>query len=226
MHLWDKPKGFYGSTPIVAGTISLAVGAGLAAAMQKTGDVAVAYFGDGAVEEGVVHECLNLAQILKIPVLFVVENNLFSSHMHISLRQPKDATVRFADAHDMAAELIDGNDVVEVSRAAGRLIERARAGEGPGFLEAVTQRWYGHVDWREDIDVGVNRSTADLDQWRRRDPVARLEAALLGAGHMTKSEGEEIRRSLREEIESAWATAATDPYPAPEALLARVYVEK
>ena len=89
MHLWDQPNGFYGSVPIVSGTVPLAVGAALAAKLQAGGDVGVAYLGDGAVEEGVVHESLNLARMLKAPAIFVVENNIFASHMHISLRQPK-----------------------------------------------------------------------------------------------------------------------------------------
>lgn len=226
MHLWDQPRGFYGSVPIVAGTVSLAVGAGLAARLQRTDDVAVAYFGDGAVEEGVVHESLNLARMLKAPVLFVVENNLFSSHMHISLRQPAVATSRFAVAHDIPYELVDGNDVVQVEQASRRLAERARRGEGPGFLEAVTFRWYGHVDWREDIDVGVNRSTDDLEHWRARDPIARLEAALRAAGHWDDERAAALDAELTSTVETAWAQAMQDPYPDPGATLQRVYARR
>ena len=223
MHLWDQPRGFYGSVPIVAGTVSLAVGAGLAAKLSGTRDVAVAYFGDGAVEEGVVHESLNLARMLKAPVLFVVENNLFSSHMHISLRQPLDATARFAAAHDMPFEIIDGNDIGVVERAAQRLVEHSRAGNGPGFLEAVTARWYGHVDWREDVDVGVHRSPDDLENWRRRDPIARLVAGLSAHGAWSEKQHDELAGTIRKKIDVAWAQALRDPYPPPEALLERVY---
>jgi pyruvate dehydrogenase E1 component alpha subunit len=162
MHLWDQSQGFYGSVPIVAGTVPLAVGAALAAKMQKSSDVAVAYLGDGAMEEGVVHESLNLARIYNLPVLFVVENNLFASPMHISLRQPKDSTARFAEANDIPWRLLDGNNVTLVASTAAEFIAEMRAGKGPMFLEAVTHRWYGHVDWREDIDVGVHRSLDEL----------------------------------------------------------------
>ena len=223
MHLWDQPRGFYGSVPIVAGTVSLAVGAGLAAKLSGTDDVAVSYFGDGAVEEGVVHESLNLARILKAPVLFVVENNLFSSHMHISLRQPLAATARFAEAHDMPFEIIDGNDIVAVEAASQRLISQARAGYGPAFLEAVTARWYGHVDWREDIDVGVNRSPDDLENWRKRDPVARLVSGLRANGAWSTAEHDELVTDISEQVRSAWAQALQDPYPPDSALLDRVY---
>ena len=118
MHLWDKPNGFYGSVPIVSGTVSIAVGAALAAKLQKTSDIAVAYFGDGAIEEGVVHESLNLAKILNLPILFVVENNLFASHMHISLRQPTTSVSRFAEANSIPFSIVDGNDVCSIATVA------------------------------------------------------------------------------------------------------------
>ena len=223
MHLWDEPSGFYGSVPIVAGTVPLAVGAGMAAKMQGNGDVSVSYLGDGAVEEGIVHESLNLASQFDVPVIFVVENNLFASHMHISLRQPKDSTARFALANDIPAEVVDGNDVVAVAAAAARLVAAARRGEGPGFLEAVTYRWYGHVDWREDIDVGVHRSNDELEDWRARDPVARLATSMIAAGWWSGADSAHVEAELDEEIEAAWEQAVADPYPPPEALLDRVY---
>jgi len=225
MHLWDQTKGFYGSVPIVAGTVALAVGAGLAAKLQKTGDVAVAYLGDGAVEEGVVHESLNLARIQNIPVIFVVENNLFASHMHISIRQPSDATARFAVANDIPARVIDGNDVIAVSETAEEAVTRAREGGGPSFIEAVTYRWYGHVDWRDDIDVGVNRSQDDVANWKARDPIARLRAAMVAQGHWSAAQDADLDAKLTREVEEAWERAMQDPYPAESALLDRVYAK-
>ncbi len=225
MHLWDQRRGFYGSVPIVAGTVPLAVGAGLAAKLQKTGDVAVAYLGDGAVEEGVVHESLNLARIQNIPVIFVVENNLFASHMHISTRQPNDSTARFAHANDVPYRVVDGNDVVAMAFAAGELIADARLGKGPGFIEAVTFRWYGHVDWREDIDVGIHRSVEELDNWRQRDPIRRLKEAMLIAGVWTEKDDEALELTLKTEVDAAWTKAMQAPYPASTALLDRVYFQ-
>jgi pyruvate dehydrogenase E1 component alpha subunit len=223
MHLWDQPNGFYGSVPIVSGTVPLAVGAALAAKMQGGGDVGVSYLGDGAMEEGVVHESLNLARMLKAPAIFVVENNLFASHMHISLRQPKEATARFASANDIPYEIVDGNDVVKVRAAAARLIDRARAGHGPGFLEAVTYRWYGHVDWREDIDVGVNRSTEEVGAWRKRDPIARLVAGLQTLGWIDADHLAAMEAKIAEEVAEAWALAQSDAYPPLSALTSRVF---
>lgn len=223
MHLWDQPNGFYGSVPIVSGTVPLAVGAALAAKMQGTGDVGVAYLGDGAVEEGVVHESLNLARILKAPAIFVVENNLFASHMHISLRQPKESAARFADANDIPYDVVDGNDVVKVREAAARLIKQARSGNGPGFLEAVTYRWYGHVDWREDIDVGVNRSSVDVNAWRKRDPIARLVEGLIKMDWINKVQLVLLENEIAAEVANAWEKALSDPYPSDSAVTSRVF---
>lgn len=222
MHLYGAAVGFAGSVPIVAGTIPLAAGAALAAQMDGKGDIGVAYFGDGAAEEGAVHETLNLASVFKLPLLFVCENNLFSSHLHISLRQPRDAIARFADAHAVSYEIVDGNDVVAASRAAGRLVEQARKGEGPGFLETVTYRWRGHVGPREDVDVGVNRS-GDLPLWKRRDPVRRLLEALEAAGAMTRRQFDDMQAAVAAEIGEAWRRAEAAPFPAPAALLDLVY---
>jgi TPP-dependent pyruvate/acetoin dehydrogenase alpha subunit len=223
MHLWDQPNGFYGSVPIVAGTVPLAVGAGLAAKMQGTKDIAVAYFGDGAAEEGVVHESLNLASQLKIPILFVCENNLFSSHMHISQRQPLQSVARFAVANGIQHKVVDGNNLIEVNAAAEQLINSSRAGNGPVFIEAVTYRQYGHVDWRDDIDVGVNRSLEDLTTWRNRDPITRLARAL------TARESEMEQMILRQQAEvtvminAAWDLAEKGEFPSADALLGTVY---
>ena len=223
MHLWHEPSGFYGSVPIVSGTVPLAVGAGLASKLQKKKDVAVAFFGDGAIEEGIVHESLNLAKVLNIPVIFVVENNLFASHMHISKRQPNSSTSRFAAANEIPYEIIDGNNVVEVSKSAKKVIEKAREGHGPAFLELVTYRWYGHVDWREDIDVGVHRSQEDLENWKKLDPIFRLKMAMISRGIITEESFESLVNELQDNADSSWSDAEDDEYPDSEALLSCVY---
>jgi pyruvate dehydrogenase E1 component alpha subunit len=223
MHLWDQSVGFYGSVPIVAGTVPLAVGAGLAAKLRGEDSIAVSYLGDGAVEEGVVHESLNLASTLKIPVIFVVENNLFASHMHISIRQPSDSTARFAQANAISSELVDGNDVIALSKIAKEAVDHAKSGLGPFFIEAVTYRWYGHVDWREDIDVGVNRSQKNVASWKARDPISRLREAMISEGIWSTKEDDELTNTLASDIETAWKQAMNDPYPHPDALLERVY---
>ncbi|MBA5249978.1 Pyruvate dehydrogenase E1 component alpha subunit [hydrothermal vent metagenome] len=223
MHLCDQSSGFYGSVPIVAGTVSLAVGAAMAAKLQKTDDISVAYIGDGAVEEGVVHESFNLAKMQKAPMLFVIENNLFASHMHISLRQPSDMVARFAVANDIPYQLVDGNDVVAVAKATKELVVDIRAGKGPRLLELVTYRWYGHVDWRDDVDVGVERSVDDIDNWKARDPIARLSKAMIKGNFWDLKQEEILNNQLNENIQVAWDKAMNDPYPSMDATLKYVY---
>lgn len=223
MHLWDQSSGFYGSVPIVAGTVPLALGAGLAAKFQKNGDVAISYLGDGAMEEGVVHECLNLAKTQNIPIIFIVENNLFASHMHISTRQPNAFTSRFAIANKIPSLTIDGNDISAISTSAKEMINNSRNGNGPGFIELITYRWYGHVDWRDDVDVGVNRSAEDLQKWKMLDPVKRLKRAMIDIDLITESEFFELVEELKLKVESDWELALKEPFPEEETLLANVY---
>ena len=223
MHLWDVSNGFFGSTPIVAGTVPLAVGAGIAAKLQSSGDVGVAYFGDGAIEEGVVHEALNLASCQKVPVLFVAENNLFSSHLHISLRQPSSMLSRFAIANAIPHKVVDGNDVVAIWKATQELLLEARAGRNPGFLEAVTYRWFGHVDWREDIDVGVNRSVEDLEDWRKRDPISRLSQGMIRAGIWSVNQEHLLSEEVRCFIKASWERAVNDPFATNAVTMEYVY---
>lgn len=223
MHLWDKPNGFWGSVPIVAGTVPIAVGAALAAKLQGTRDVGVSYLGDGAIEEGVVHESLNLAKILMLPAVFVVENNLFASHMHIQQRQPNTSTARFAFANSIPYKIVDGNDVTAVAGASAELINKVRDGGGPALIEVVTYRWYGHVDWREDIDVGLNRSTEDLNKWKKRDPIKRLRESMISRELWSDSEQTQLDTEIDDLIESSWNIALTDPFPVAQSLLSRVY---
>lgn len=228
MHLISEKNGFYGSVPIVGATISMAVGAGLAAQMDKPKrqdmDVGVTYFGDGAAEEGVLHESMNFASKFRVPVIFICENNLFSSHLHILLRQPENRVARYAEAHDMNVEVVDGNDVEAVAQAAQRLLQAARNGKGPGFLEAVTYRWRGHVGPSEDNDVGLKRSD-ELQKWKKRDPVRRLEEALVNYKILTAAQVAGLKTEINAHVESAWAQAEKDPYPAAEFLYKNVYKE-
>jgi pyruvate dehydrogenase E1 component alpha subunit len=225
MHLISVANGFYGSVPIVGATIPIAVGAGLAAKKDGKGDIAISYFGDGATEEGSFHESMNLAVVLGAPVLFVCENNMFSSHLHISLRQPKDSLVRYAAAHNVEYARVDGNDIVAVSNAAERAIARMRSSGGPFFLECVTYRWLGHVGPRDDEDVGVKRKD-DLFLWKKRDPIARLFRSLVKAGAVNAGHLGEITARLRKRVDEAWTQAEQDPFPGPAALLDRTWTTR
>jgi pyruvate dehydrogenase E1 component alpha subunit len=225
MHLVDKSVGFHGSVPIVGATIPIATGAALAAKLDGRGDIAVAFFGDGATEEGVFHESMNLAAAQRLPIVFVCENNLFSSHLDIALRQPSDRVARYADAHRVKAFTVDGNDVVGVMKATVDLVSAARSGHGPGFLEAVTYRHRGHVGPKEDIDVGVRRSMSDLHAWKTLDPIRRLVDALAAASMITPAKVEARERELRRRVAAACDRAKAAPYPPTSALLDVVFSE-
>jgi TPP-dependent pyruvate/acetoin dehydrogenase alpha subunit len=222
MHLTDRDHGLLGTVPIVAATIPIAVGAALAAKMDGAGDIAVSFFGDGATEEGVFHESMNLAAVLKVPVLFVCENNLFSSHLHIDLRQPSDSVSRYAAAHRIDHDRLDGNDVLAVAGAVSSAVEDMRKSNRPHFLELVTYRWRGHVGPSEDEDVGVRRKD-DLAVWKGRDPIARLEKALTDAEQIEEGTAAAMWKRARAEISAAWEEALTDPFPTGETLLDIVY---
>lgn len=219
MHLLAAGQGILGTVPIVAGTVPLAVGAAMAYKMRKEGRAAVAFFGDGAFEEGHVHESMNLAALYRLPVIFLCENNLYSSHMHWTERRVADNLDKAGELHSIPSHRVDGNDVEAVYRAASAAVERARAGEGPSFLECRTFRWRGHVGASSDIDVGVQRR-GELAEWVARDPIARVEARLRDEGI------EQIDRSpIHQEIESALGRARLAAAPAPECVFDHVYAE-
>jgi pyruvate dehydrogenase E1 component alpha subunit len=203
----------------------MAVGAALAAKLEGSKALAVSFFGDGATEEGVFHESMNLAAISRLPVIFACENNLFSSHLHIRERQPADSVARYAQAHLVALEVVDGNDVRAVTAAARRAAERARVGGGPTFLELVTYRWRGHVGPSEDIDVGVFRNQ-DLVHWKKRDPIERMRSAMINAGAIKSSDAEALNQTATQRVAEAVAKARVAPWPQQEAVEQYVFASK
>ena len=207
MHLIDKENKFYGSVPIVAGTIPLGVGYALANKLKKNNGIGVVYLGDGATEEGVVYESLNMSAILEIPVLFVVENNLYSSHLHISERQKINNCTKLAQAAKVKSEQIDGNCVKTVYEAAKELIEYIRKNKKPAFLEGLTYRWLGHVDWREDLDVGISRTFDEINEWKLKDPIKRHREFMIENYDFSQKDFLIIEEELREMIYQDWDKA-------------------
>ena len=156
-------------------------------------------------------------------VIFVVENNMYSSHMDIAQRQPYDSVARFARSHAVESRVVDGNDVIAVSNAAGELIARARKGDGPGFLEGVTYRWLGHVGANHDIDVGVRRSISELDAWKARDPIKRLELAMKNLKIYDQNHFDQFKEKTAGDLERMVIEARNAPWPEYSALLDYVY---
>jgi pyruvate dehydrogenase E1 component alpha subunit len=222
MHLYDPSIGFGGSVPIVGASVPIAVGAALAAKKDKLGDIAVSYLGDSACEEGAVQESFNLASIMKLPIIFVVENNLFASHMHIDLRQPHNSTARFAEAHGISFKVIDGNNLTDIYKASQKAVKYCRENKGPYFIEAMTYRWRGHVGPREDTDVGVKRKD-DLNKWKKRDPIRRLKDALINKNIFSEKDFNEITKSIDKELDNQWNKALKAPFPSKNLLKEIVY---
>ena len=221
-HLIDLDVGFMGSAPILASTISVGVGAAWAAKRRAENKVCVIYFGDGATEEGAFHEALNFAGVNRLPVVFVCENNLYSVHTPLEIRQPPRSIHSLAHAHGMVGAAGDGNDVDEVWRLAETGVERARNGEGPTLLEFATYRWKEHVGPAEDDSLGY-RSSDEIATWMARCPVTSYERRLLQDGSVTPSILSQVRQEIDGEIQDAFAFAKASQFPGTEALGRYVY---
>jgi pyruvate dehydrogenase E1 component alpha subunit len=223
MHLVDLSVNMLGSTPIVGGTLPVAVGAAFGAWLKGEDRATVIFFGEGSTEEGVFAECLNFAALKKLPIIFVCENNLYSVYSPLSVRQPRErdraALVR---AHGIEASVGDGNDVEEVYRTASAAVERVRKAQGPAYLEFDTYRWREHCGPNYDNDIGY-RTEAEFQSWRKRCPIEKQSARLLGEGLIGEPALTEMKREIGAEIEEAFAFAKAAPFPAPESLLEGVY---
>jgi pyruvate dehydrogenase E1 component alpha subunit len=220
MHIKGRDNGFMGSMPIVAGTISIAVGAALA--LEREGDqISVSYFGDGASEEGAFHESLNFAAKFNAPILFVCENNLFSSHMHIDERQNSTSISRFAESAGVKNYQVDGNDLIEITECAKDAIGYVRKMRKPAFIEAHTYRIYSHVGFDADLDVGKNRME-DLEKWSTRDPIDLLKR-FIESENPGQTDWDDIEIKVTSEVEQFWTIGQNEDFPSSDKLLEGVY---
>jgi len=222
MHLALADMGLPGSSAIVAGTIPLAVGAALAFSLRGQDAISVAFFGDGAANEGAFYESLNFASLKKLPVIFVCENNAYSTHMPVSDCLADVRIYQKAEAFDMPGIRVDGNNIFEVFSTAKKAIENARCGQGPALIECMTYRWRGHVGPNFDLDKGL-RTKKELDYWMNRCPIKALEGFLAGHDILSESEKARICEDIDKEIEAAVAFAKESPYPDKNSLLDNVF---
>jgi len=222
MHLIDRKKGFMGSTPTVGSSISNAVGAALAAKLSGRKQVAVAFFGDGAVEEGVFYESINFASLYALPVIFVCENNLFATHMPMFMRQKNEEIHEKVEVHAIKSVKVDGNDPLGMFSTTGDLIHYAREGNGPCFIEAITFRWLAHVGPWDDLDIGF-RKKEDVLAWRSKCPILRLEKEMSANPEREPSYLQEVRTRIGKEIEDALAFAKSSPFPEPAELVKNIF---
>ncbi len=221
LHMTDFDLGILGANGIVAGGIPMAVGAALAFHMRHEPRLALAFFGDGAVNEGAFHEGANLAGLWKLPVIFFCENNLYGEGTPQHKQAPIADLSRRAEGYGFPGVIVDGNDVLAVYEATREAAERARAGGGPTFIEGKTYRHRGHYEG----DPMVYRTREELEFWKQRDPITHLRYYLLDEGLATEADLDAIAGAIHQELDEAVAFAVASPAPAPETALAGVYGE-
>ncbi|MYG00256.1 pyruvate dehydrogenase (acetyl-transferring) E1 component subunit alpha [Candidatus Poribacteria bacterium] len=224
MHIADKETGILGANGVVGAGIPLAAGAALSAKIRGTNQIAVSFFGDGATNQGVFHETLNLAAVWELPVVFVCENNRFGmgtpQHEH---QRVEDIAVR-APAYDIPGVTVDGNDVLKVYAEAHEAVKRAREGDGPTLLNCDTYRFRGHhigdpgTSYRDREEV--------QEQERQRDPIRRLAQVLTEDEGVTQEDLETLETELANELEEALEFAKNSPEPLPEDALEDVYADE
>jgi len=209
MHITAMRHGMLGADAIVAGSLAMAVGAAYGLRLQGRDGVVVAFFGDGAAQQGIFHEAANLASVLSAPVVFVCENNQWAISTPISCAIKIENIAERAPGYGFPGEVVDGNDVLAVREVAQRAVDRARAGEGPTLIEAKTYRITPHSA-ATPMD---NRDPEELAHWRERDPIGRLARRLVEEGSVTDARLEELALQAHAEVEDAAAWALDSPYP-------------
>ena len=221
MHIADIDKGMLGANGIVGGGIALATGAALTAQVKQTDGVAVAFFGDGASNQGSFHESLNMAANWKLPVIYVVENNGYGEFTPTEFVVPVEDIATRATSYAMNAAVADGMDFFDVYEKAGEAIQRARRGDGPTLLECKTYRYFGHYQG----DAMTYRSKQEVEDWRqKRDPLDHFEAHVTEAGLVPADDLRRIDAEVIEALQAAVAAAEAAPQPNPDDVLTDVYV--
>ncbi|MCL6429264.1 MAG: thiamine pyrophosphate-dependent dehydrogenase E1 component subunit alpha [Anaerolineae bacterium] len=220
MHLFAPEVGLMGTSGIVAASILQATGAAYAFSLLKQERVSVAFFGDGAANNGAFHEGINMASIWQLPVVFVCENNLYATEVPFaSVSRNPDVAAR-TQAYGLPGQVVDGNDVLAVYEAAAEAVKRARSGAGPTLLECKTYRTRPHSEGMRDTGY---RSPEEIEAWKARCPIKRLASRLLGEGTASESELARIEAEVQAVVEEALAFAESSPWPDPATLTDHVY---
>lgn len=219
MHCADVKLGILGANGIVGAGITIAGGAALTAKVKKTGQVCLCFFGDGASNTSRFHEGINFASVLKLPVVYILENNQYAISVPIKYAANITNLADRAAAYGIPGKTIDGNDVLGVYEAVKEAVARARRGEGPSIIEGKTYRWAGH--YTSDPQKYVSKET--IEQWKTKDPLPRFKGFLMENAVLSEEQIESIHQEIADEIESAVKFADDSPFPAPEETLEDVY---
>jgi len=221
MHLTDISVGALGSFAIVGAHLPVSAGAAWAAQLRGTHAVSVAFFGDGAINIGAVHETLNLAGLWKLPVVFVIENNLYGEYSPIASTTANADLVGRAHVYGMSGVRVDGNDVVSVRDVARHAVAQARDGGGPTLIEAMTYRHSGHSR----SDPATYRPPGELDKWRERDPILLIERRLVELGVQSEAL-DDVRQAAQDAVNAAAERALSWPDPSPDQRLQDVWTSE
>ena len=223
MHLFKPEVGFLGSSGIVGPSITLAAGSAYAARLLKIDRVGVAFFGDGATNNGSFHEGLNLATTWSLPTLFVCENNLYATEVPYVKATKQTSVATRAASYGLPGVEVDGNDVLAVYRVAGEAVSRARSGGGPTLIECRTYRTRAHSEGMRDAGY---RTPEEIAAWKARDPLVLLEKQILAEEAGAKAELDRIEAEVKAMVEEAASFALSSPLPDPRTVLDHVYSEK
>lgn len=224
VHIADCSLRIMGRPGVQAAHIPIGAGVGLSIKFRKTKEVVLVFFGDGASNEGNVHEGMNLASVWKAPVVFICENNLYALFTpNIETTSVRDIADR-AQGYGMPGVIVDGNDAIAVYEAVREAVQRARSGQGPTFIESKTYRLHGHTGM-DRFHLGVYRSKEEVEEWAKKDPVTRLRGRLIEMKKATAAALDKIDEEARVEIEEAEKFANDSPYPTREEIFQDVYVD-
>ena len=219
MHLFDKSVNFLGGHAIVGGQIPLATGVAFASKYKETDQVTLCFFGEAAVNQGAFHESLNLAQLWKLPCIYICENNKYGMGTSLARSMSSQNVAQKAREYDLASEFVDGMDVMAMRRATQRAVERARKESLPTLIEARTYRYMGHSM----SDPGNYRTRAEIEKYQERDPIKLFTAALKENKVLTDRDLAEMEAAIKEQIEQAVRFAEESPEPDPKELFTNVY---
>jgi len=223
MHIANVEAGNLGANAIVGDGIGIAVGAALASRVKNTNQVSMTFFGDGAVGTGMFHESLNLAAVLRLPVVFVCENNQYAVSTSVKYASPVAGVAERARAYDIPASVVDGNDVLAVHKAAQVAVTCARDGCGPSLIEGLTYRWEGHYKG----DPEIYRTAEEVAEWReKKDPIEKFGSYLVQHGILSADNIQELNQEIQAEIEEAVVFAEGSPEPGAETLHVDLYVDR
>ena len=215
MHLFEPSVGFYGTSGIVGPSILLAAGAGYTAKLANSDRVGVAFFGDGGSNNGAFHEGINMATAWQLPVIFVCENNLYATEVAFEYASKSPSIAGRAQGYGLPGFEVDGNDVLAVYQAAGEAVARARAGNGPTLLECKTYRFRPHAEGMRDSGY---RTQAEVEAWKKRDPIKIFTARLLEQGTAEQAELDRLETEVQQIAEEAATWARQSPMPDPATL--------